>query len=176
MRTATARGLCGRCLFARRVSFIAPALLVVSLTLGDLAHPAFQSDAMMRPRSAHSLAGELVGNTMVTVVRQQRTSPTVFVSLSSRGTRAATVFALHGQLLRIYCLVRNSVLPRISASMILSFQWSQGSPPPFFIYPEAPLVGQFSYVYYAVPTAGRYRCDVSANGRPVGSARFTVTP
>jgi len=113
---------------------------------------------------------------MVTVVRQRRTSPTVFVSLSSRGTRAATVFALHGQNRRIFCLVRNSALPRISASMTFSFRWTQGTPPPFFALSENQATGQFSYVYYTVSAAGRYRCDVSANGRPVGSARFTVTP
>ncbi len=110
---------------------------------------------------------------MVTVVRQRRTSPTVFVSLSSRGTRAATVFALHGQNQRIFCLVRNSAL---RAYAVLLFQWSQGSPLPFFTFPENRTSGQFSYVYYIVSTAGRYRCDVSANGRPLGSAQFTVTP
>ncbi len=171
MGIATALGLRRRHLFARWVSLSMPALLVGSLTLSGLVCPAFQGDAKMRP-----LTGKLSGDSIATVVRRLRTSPTVFVSLSPRGTRAATVFALHGQNQRIYCLVRNSALPRISTSVTLSFQWIQGTPPPFFALSENQSPGQFSYVYYTVSTAGRYRCDVSVSGRPVGSARFTVTP
>ncbi len=173
MRIATTASLRRHRLFARRASFTTPALLVISLALGGLAYPAFQGEAKMRPQRAYPLADGLSSNGKVTARRQQRTSPTVFVSLSSRGTRAATTFALHGQNQRIYCLVRNSALPVYA---VLLFQWSQGSPPPFFTFPENRAPGQFSDVYYTVSPAGRYRCDVSVNGRPVGSARFTVTP
>ncbi len=176
MRTATAPSLCEHRLFARWVSLTTPALLVGSLALGGLAYPAFQGDAKMRPQNAYPLIDRLLGNSVVTAVRRQRASPTVFVSLSSRGTKAATVFALHGQNRRIFCLVRNSALPPVPVYVALLFQWSQGAPLPSFIFPENRVAGQFSYAYYTVSTAGRYRCDVSANGRLVGSAPFTVTP
>jgi len=176
MGIGTALDLHRHHLFARWVSLTTPALLVGSLTLSGLVCPAFQGDAKMRPQSARPLTGRLSGNSIATVVRRQRASPTVFVSLSSRGTKAATVFALHGQNRRIFCLVRNSALPPVPVYAALLFQWSQGAPLPSFIFSENRAAGPFSYVYYIVSTAGHYRCDVSANGRPVGSARFTVTP
>ena len=100
----------------------------------------------------------------------------VFVSSSSSATGAATVFALHGQSRRIFCLVRNSAIPQASGPVSLLFQWSQGSPLPIFSFSENSVAGQSPYTYFIISTAGRYRCDVKANGRPVGLAQFTVTP
>ncbi len=148
-----------------------------TLTAVVIAWPTLRTgDAKVRPHSAYQLADRLSGKSVVAAVRQQRISPTVFVSLSSRGTGAATVFALHGQNRRIFCLVRNSALRPFPIHAMLLFQWTQGSLPPVFSFPANRVAGQFSYTYFIISTVGRYHCDVSVNDRPVGSVRFTITP
>ena len=99
----------------------------------------------------------------------------VFVSSSPNATGAATIFALHGQAQRIYCLVHNSAIPPVPVHALLLFQWSQGSPPPVFSFSTTKVAGQLSYTYFTVSMPGHYRCDVSTNSHPVGSAQFTVT-
>jgi len=101
--------------------------------------------------------------------------PKVIMSTSILGTNPSTKFTLPGGPLVLYCLARNSALP--PGTNTLLFNWTENAPPPFFTYSVVLAGGAYSFTFApAISSAGKYRCDVYANGSSqlFGSVQFTV--
>ncbi len=106
------------------------------------------------------------------------TPPKVIVSSSLANTKGATTFKA-GAYPQLYCLIRNSAVPTSAGSVLLT--WTKDTAGGFLNQYSVPRSGgadysMYSYYPYVAQNPGAYRCDVTANGQPFGSARFTVTP
>jgi hypothetical protein len=100
--------------------------------------------------------------------------PAVFLTAADWPSAPRAVFPLG--LPRLYCWVRNSILP--PGTTAITFTWAKDQPAGIidrFTLPRSAWAYTVAYDTAAARAAGRYDCAVAAGGKTVGIARYRVT-
>lgn len=102
--------------------------------------------------------------------------PKVFVSASEADLTPTTSFPTG--LTHIWCHVRNSTLPKGAVSVLFAYYWLfGGANQSMFSHSEAPFPASLTTDAYWLGTSnpGKYSCNVTVDGRPFGSAHFSLS-
>lgn len=103
--------------------------------------------------------------------------PKVFVSTSESDQIPTSTFPTG--LTHIWCHVRNSTLPKGAVSILFVYDWLLGgNNQSMFTHSEAPFPASLTTDAYwlGASNPGKYSCDVTVDGRPFGSAHFSLAP
>lgn len=84
------------------------------------------------------------------------------------------VFHLSDGLFQVVCWARNDTVP---AGAAVTFTWYDDTTnKQLYQYPQPRSGSDYTGVFFRYVAAGKYRCDVTVNGKPLGSAHYTVAP